>query len=137
MTEKYFQKTAKPGKATASAFILVAYWHAPLPYEEEGYDNWNSIYAYAVFGLGNFLFTFLENVATFEIFGLAPMKILGFLCIYLVNFFFITSSFNSGILILKRVLLSWNSVFEIFGVCLFCLLGVLALDKKVETRDIV
>ena len=126
-----------PIKATATAFILVAYWHAPLPYQEEDYDNWNSIYAYMVFGLGNFLFTFLENIIIFKIFSIAPMKIVGFLFIYLVNFFFITSSFNSGILLLKRVLVSWPSVFDIFGVFMYCFLATKALDKASNGNEIV
>ena len=134
---KGFFSIFDPIKATATAFILVAYWHAPLPYQEEDYDNWNSIYAYIVFGLGNFLFTFLENIVSFKIFSIAPMKIVGFLFIYLVNFFFITSSFNSGILLLKRVLLSWPSVFDIFGVFMFCFLAIKALDKASNGNEIV
>lgn len=61
------------------------------------------------------------------------MKVFGFLLMYLVNFFFVSGSFKTGMIVAERVLFS--DMFGLLGVLIFSFVGIQALDSQLKTAD--
>ncbi|CAG5107624.1 Oidioi.mRNA.OKI2018_I69.chr1.g3415.t1.cds [Oikopleura dioica] len=120
--------------AAFCSFMLVAFWHSPLPYYKDGRSNWNSILAYFVFGFGNFFFTVAETaLADFKIAGFKVWKAFAFIAIYPVNIYFICSNFQLANIIISRLFFDWNIIVGVIvGYC-----AVIALEKKKISKDLV
>lgn len=69
MFKPVVKATQSPLLALGASFFLIMYWHSPLPFAfespsglaEDDWDNYHVVKAMIVFGLGNFLGTFLDG----------------------------------------------------------------------------
>ena len=96
--QQNFRFISGPSKSQFGKF-----WESGL--EEDNWDNMHVVKAMIVFGFGNFIGTTLNSIQFFDDFPtkyVPVMNIIGFIAMYIVNFFFTMRNYEHSMIVLER-----------------------------------